>query len=93
MHAAGIETGRSLLPEEDNVFYTVARGPVPRDRPEEIETGRSLLPKEGNAFYTVARGPVPRDRSRYEKNVSGSLQVRRTLMSIVLGDLKSSKVL
>ena len=38
---------------EINAAFTVARGPVPRDRC--ITVTRAV-------FFTVARGPVPRDR-------------------------------
>ena len=38
--------------------FTVARGPVPRDRSGKPKT----------AVFTVARGPVPRDRSDKNEN-------------------------
>ena len=41
----------------------------------------------------VGRGPVPRQRSRAGKNVSCSLQVCKTLMSIARAPAKNPKVL
>ena len=45
-------------------FFTVARGPVPRDRwrARGMARDRPSPYGEGQAFFTVARGPVPRDR-------------------------------
>ena len=42
------------------LFFTVARGPVPRDRGMARDRPSPYVKKR--RFLTVARGPVPRDR-------------------------------
>ena len=80
--------------DEKTLPFHVGRGPSHATRAGErvplaivraLQRSRGTGPRatgEKTPSLHVGRGPVPRHRSPYDKNVSPSLQVRMTLMSI-----------
>ena len=66
--------------------YTVARGPVPRDRSTYPTVARGPVPRERSAYHTVARGPVPRDRSAYPTVARGPVPREHSAYQAVAQD-------